>query len=315
MRETLRRLTAASVCLGSLFAAVTIVGLVFGQSVEEPSNGLWVKTLPDAIQASILWQADHEKGDLTDWEPTGCKYPGGGVLNTGGEAVTAKATTKQAHSGRYSAEATITGAIRARAGHRAVRLMRWTDRPWDKGGTQFPASAYYSAWMFLPETYNTNKYPPWDPGDGGWWNVFQFKADDEDGKSQPMWSLNIYHNDVTHTMRFGLYSAINGPASVGQPQPVPLPVGRWFHVEAFYRVDAGRGGEIAIWQDGTQILRANQVRTVMTPKNACAIWGVGNYTDHIAGPQGEGTATIYFDDCLVSTKQVSATLNPQRPKR
>jgi len=270
----------------------------------------WINALPADLRASILWWADHEEGDLSDWAPSNCKYPGGGVFNTGEDAVTARATTSQAHSGRHAAEATITGAIRAGGGNRAVRLMRWTDRPWDKGGGPFPAAAYYSTWMFLPETYNSNKYPPWDPGDGGWWNVFQFKAEDQQGESQPMWALNIYHDDATRTMRFGLYSPVNQPAAVDQADPVPLPVGRWFHVEAFYRVDAAHDGEIAVWQDGRRILRATGVRTAMTPRNATAVWGLGNYTDHVVGPAGEGRSTIYFDDCLVSTRRISQTLPP-----
>ena len=302
-------LLGAAVCLHGVIDLPLLMAqpAANDSAVSRMAAGLWMDTLPQPVQASILWQADHEEGDLTDWEPTDCKYPGGGILNTGGDAVIARATTAQAHSGRYAAEATITGARRGRGGNRAVRLMRWTDRPWDQGGVPFPPSAYYSSWMLIPELYNTKKYPPWDPGDGGWWNVFQFKADDEHGESQPMWALNIYYDDDTRTMKFGLYSPVNRPASVDPPHPVSLPVGQWFHVEAFYRVDDGRGGEIAIWQDGMRIMRATGVRTVMTPNNAHAVWGVGNYTDHIAGPAGEGTGTVYFDDCLVSTKRISAT--------
>lgn len=291
-----------------LLAMLPAIGEAAGQPVERGPANDWIGTLPADIHASILWQADHEEGNLTDWEPTDCKYPGGGVLNTRDDAVIARATTRQAHSGRYSAEATITGAIRAGDGNRAVRLMRWTDRPWDKGGTELPKSAYYSTWMFLSTTYNTNKYPPWDPGDGGWWNVFQFKAHDERDESQPIWVLNVYHDDDSSSMYFGLYSPVNTPASLDQPKPLPLPVGRWFHVEAHYRVDTQRGGAIVIWQDGTEILRAKHVRTAIFPKHANAVWGVGNYTDHIAGDVKEGTSTIWFDDAIISTRRISEVL-------
>ena len=261
-----------------------------------------------------LWQADHEEGDLTDWEPTDCEHPGGGVLNTQEDAVTAAATTDQAHSGRFSAEATITGAVRATQGNRAVRLMRWTDRPWDKGGKELPKFAYYSTWMFLPETYNPNKYAPWDPGDGGWWNVFQFKANDDDDVSQPIWALNVYHDDATGKMQFYLYSGLNSPASIDQDDPIPLPVGRWFHVEASYRVDAGLGGEIVLWQDGREILRGSNVRTAISESKEWPVWGVGNYTDHIAGENGIGSSTIFFDDCIISSKRISAALPVVYPR-
>ena len=72
---------------------------------------------------------------------------GGGIFNTGGNEVEAIAASDFAHSGAYSARATITNAIRAQNGSRAVRLMRWTDRPWNQGGDYFPDTAYYSTWV------------------------------------------------------------------------------------------------------------------------------------------------------------------------
>lgn len=276
-------------------------------ATEPPGATQWIDTLSAEVRASILWHADHEEGDLSDWAPTDCKYPGSGVFNSYEDAVTSAASTSQAHSGRYSAEATITGAIRGQFGKRAVRLMKWTDRPWDQEGKPLPKAAFFSTWMFLPTTYNCNKYPPWDPGDGGWWNVFQFKANDEYEQSHPMWVLGIYHDDATQKMAFSLYSELNRPASVDQTKPVAVPVGKWFHVEAFYVADAGNHGQIIVWQDGVEILRADHVRTAMTATDEGPVWGIGNYTDHISGGPKEGSSTIYFDDCLISTQRVSNT--------
>lgn len=280
-----------------------------GVRAQTTATESWIESLPTDLQASILWQADHEEGNLTDWEPIGTKEPGGGVLNTREDAVTAVATTVQAHSGRYSAQATITGALRGWRGSRAVRLMRWTNRPWDKGGHEFPRQAYYSTWMYFPRRYNSNKYPPWDPGDGGWWNVFQFKANDDDDVSQPVWALNVGHDDDARAMEFYLYSSLNRPASIDQDEPIPLPIGRWFHVEAFYRVSAGSGGEIIVWQDGHQILHGKDVRTAVSKANENAVWGIGNYTDHIAGEPKEGRSTIFFDDAIVSARRISKSFS------
>jgi len=41
------------------------------------------------------------------------------------------------------------------------------------------------------------------------------------------------------------------------------------------------------------------VKTVLAEP---AIWGVGNYTDHITGGDKPGSATIFFDDATISTK-------------
>jgi len=269
------------------------------------ANSQWIQSLPSSTRESILWSADHEEGDLSDWTFPASKDSGGGVLNTGEEDVHASATKEFAHSSRYSARAFISKAIRARNGNRAVRLMRWTDRPWDRDGKEFPHDAYYSTWMFIPKTYNPNKYPPWDPGDGGWWNVFQFKAHDENDVSQPTWALNIEHADKTKEMSFYLYSPINPPRSLSQQKPKPIPVQRWFHIEARCKKSLKNEGSMTIWQDGEQILDVKGINTLVSDKDDQVVWGIGNYTDHIAGGPVEGEATVYFDDSVVSTKPLS----------
>lgn len=272
---------------------------------------------PDGWKDSILWSADHEEGDLSDWTFPGSKWPGGGILNSGGDEAVASATSRFAHSGRFAAQATIRGAVRGQRGPRAVRLMRWTDRPWDQQGQAFPAEAFYSTWLLIPQVYNPNKYAPWDPGDGGWWNVMQFKAHDANDQSQPMWTLNIAHEDSAGQMHFYLYSPVNTPGTREQTQPAPLPVGRWFHVEAFYRASHEAAGEITVWQDGKQILHAAGVRTLASGEHPDVVWGIGNYTDHIAtnrresGEPAEGAATLYFDDAIVSTKRASQIAGAQ----
>lgn len=113
----------------------------------------WIDSLDAATRASILWKADHELGNLYEWHysnswPEENPNAGGGVFNTGGDDAMAQATNVRAHSGQFAAEATIRGAYRGVT--RAVRLLRWTDKPWDDGGGYFPSEAYYSAWFFSP---------------------------------------------------------------------------------------------------------------------------------------------------------------------
>ena len=265
----------------------------------------WIQELPIEIQQSILWSADHEEGDLSDWTFPLSKYPGGGVFNSPEKDVIATATRNQAHSGKFSAMASIEKAVRSQNGVRAVRLMRWTDRPFDNGGNEFNNEAYYSTWMFIPDAYNPNKYAPWDPGDGGWWNVFQFKAHDDEDVSQPVCSLCVGHNDQSKQLAFYLYSAINSPSSFAQPLSIPVPINRWLHIEARYKPSFEKEGSITIWQDGVQILDVKNIKTIVSKKHAYVVWGIGNYTDHIALGSIEGKATVYFDDAVVSIKPLS----------
>lgn len=276
--------------------------------------GTWTDSLPIDVRDAVLWCADHEEGDLSDWEDKGTDDPnaGGGIFNTGGADVCAAATDLVAHSGTFAAEATITNAVRAENGSRAVRLMRWTDRAWDADGRYFPDEAFYSTWMYLPCTYDPAKQVPWDPGDGGWWwNVFQFKSDNGAG-SQPVCELDVYNQDGQ--MHFGLstkhypdhWSDCHEQEHRVQQHPRSLPVGRWFHVEVYYRKSADCSGAVQVWQDGVEIFDVSGLQTLL---GETATWGLGNYTDHISGGPVEGTATIYFDDALVSTRPVHEYLD------
>lgn len=71
--------------------------------------------------------------------------------------------------------------------------MRWTDKAWDQDGDYFPNEAYYSVFFYFPEGYNPKKSMDNDPlGDGGWWNLFQFKSENSAG-SHPIASLDLYN--------------------------------------------------------------------------------------------------------------------------
>ena len=104
----------------------------------------------------------------------------------------------------------------------------------------------------------------------------------------------------------------NFPSFVSQIVARPLPVGEWVHVEAFYHVSSEDKGEITIFQDGHKILQAQNVQTGIVRDHA--IWGIGNATDHVEGGKNAGSATVFFDDAIISRERVSSVLNPD-PKR
>lgn len=268
------------------------------------TQGQWIQTLPQNVQNSILWEGDMEEGTLNDWTKDEFLYPGGGVFNTGEPDVEASIITGITHSGNYAAKAAISNAWRAQNGNKAVRIMRWTDKPWDDGGDYFPEETYYSAFYYFPETYNPNKYEPWDSGDGGWWNVFQFKSDDANGNSQPIWVLNIYHDDQNQVMIPYLFSPVNSPNSFEQTgDPISIPIGEWIHFEMYYKGSTANtpNGKIKFWQNGQIIFEIDNVITRLDEENV--VWGIGNYTDHINGTT-EGQSEIYFDDCIISTEAI-----------
>jgi len=266
----------------------------------------WLSSLPRKIQKNVLWYADHEEGTLYDWEYDDPDMSGGGIFNTGSEdEAFALAVSDYSFTGTYCAQATIMNAYRAMNGNKAVRLMRWTNKPWDMGGKEFPSKAYYSVWMMIPENYNPNKYPPFDTEDTGWWNVFQFKSKDADGVSQPVWTLDIMRDEDSQGMKFYFYSKYNNPQSF-KVDAGDIPVGEWFHIEACY-VRSGKmkkNGLIALWINGDEVFKAKRVITRLN--ESTIIWGIGNYTDHIDGGEVPGSATVYFDDAIVSKAPVNS---------
>ncbi len=274
-------------------------------STTDEQEPTFYEMLPASVQANVLWWGDHEESDLSDWEDYGTEayYSGGGIYCTGNSGDTVYGlTTDYKYTGKQGIEATINNAWQAGNGNKAIRYMRWTDKPWDQDGDYFPTDAYYSVWMYFPETYNPNKYSPWDPGDGGWWNVFQFKSDDYEDISQPTWVLNIAHDDSENKMYFYLYSKYNAPFSFTQSQPLEVPEDEWIHVEAYFKKSSGNGnGAITIWQDGVQIFSETNVETTFQEQS---VWGIGNYTDHVDGGPVDGSATIYFDDAIVATEPI-----------
>lgn len=286
----------------TVFYATSFVAISEDKASDNPIS--WIYSLTEKFQKTVLWCADHEEGTLHDWEYDDPANSGGGIFNTGSdEEVYARVISNISFSGTHSVQTGISHAYRSKNGNKAVRLMRWTDKPWDKAGKEFPQEAYYSTWMMIPENYSPNKEAPWDPGDGGWWNVFQFKSDDKNGESQPVWGLNILRDKSSQQMKLYLYSKYNQPQS-NDVAAGPLPVGKWFHIEAFYK-QSGRmekTGKIAFWLDGKEVFKTKKVVTRI--HGTSAIWGIGNYTDHIDGGTIPGSATVYFDDAIVSTAPV-----------
>ena len=76
-----------------------------------------------------------------------------------------------------------------------------------------------------------------------------------------------------------------------------LPVGRWVHVEALYEKAAGRGGRVAVWQDGAKIL---DVGGVQTANSADLGWAVTSYGEGIA----PDPAVVYVDGAAIATERL-----------
>jgi hypothetical protein len=99
------------------------------------------------LGSDVIWSTDFESGDLSDWSaPPGT---GGVYLADAGPSDAAfEISDAQAHSGQFSARFT------------SVAGAQPTSRYPPGGGglyksAVFPAQAYYSAWYYIPRSYQT----------------------------------------------------------------------------------------------------------------------------------------------------------------
>jgi hypothetical protein len=227
---------------------------------------------------AVLWSADMETGDLSQWfsAMAGAGSPGGAIENSG--IATAVASTDFAHSGRYSAKLTITTPDTPTSG---ARLFRWAE-------PQKYAQLYYSVWYYFPQSYTPSLF----------WNVLQWKSKhvvSGVAMNDPFFTLEV---GATSAGEMYFYLGDDNTQTTYQQAPqnvVPVPVGRWFNVQAFYQCDGSGAGRVAIWQDGTQLWDIQNVNTRYADGD-CQ-WSVNNYSSGLT----PATATIYVDDAAIST--------------
>lgn len=267
-----------NICLALVFACSVLVVLSTFSTDEADA------------QATILWSADHEEGDMSDWYANG----GGNESNSGNGV--SRASRDFVRSGSWSAKGTITTPPTA-----GVRLFR------KARGNPNPATySYYSAWYYFPQRMTAV----------GFNNIFQFKSQDANGVSDPFWSLQLKirpnGNMYVILVGFGVLSdkGVEGPHRgefsryTAQQSIKDIPVGQWVHLEAYLKQSSGFDGQITVWQDGVQLFNETEVKT-RYPTSAND-WSINNYGDDVV----PSPYTIYFDDAAISSTRLGASLAP-----
>ncbi len=274
----------------ALFASVLVTiaaGLVSKAGKEPVANlfGLrsWKLTSSGDSKAavapsgSVLWSADMETGDLSQWSrpdvPDG-PNAGGGVFDSG-TAIAIVDVTSPAHSGIHSAKLYINTLNPSEVSTSGVRLFRWLE-------PENRSELHYSVWYYFPRRYIPNGNPPW-------WNVFGWKSKRGDA-SDPFFALNV-GNRPDGSMYFYLY---NQDSKTSYQQAIKnIPDGQWFRVEAFYKCAGDNTGHVTFWQDGAQIFDVPNVQTRYADGD-CQ-WSVNNYSRSL----NPSAATIYIDDAAI----------------
>ena len=259
-----------------IFAFLTLFTMLLALLGNEVRNVDWPllwptstpvpTTLTPTPVVSILWSADHETGDLSQWTQD---QDGQAVYNSGTGVVTI--TTTVAHSGHYALRLSISDAD---GQSQAARIFRWNEDQQE---------AYYSAWLYFPQRYTAS-----------WWIVWQWKSKDPTiPGSDPTWALDV-GNRSNGSMYFYLVDVITQQWYRTQLTPLDIPVGKWVHVEGFFRHTQDMTGHVIIWQDGVKLF---DIAGVQTALHDHVHWGLANYSGDIT----PGDVTIYADDAVIST--------------
>lgn len=143
-----------------------------------------------------------------------------------------------------------------------------------------PNAAYYGAWYYIPSGYS-------DPDN---WNLFHFQGGEPGGPLPGTWDVSIRQGADGELALFVADYIAN--TSYNQDEPVALPTDRWFHLEFYLERAADETGEIALFQDGAELVRA---AGIVTDVNPFTQWYVGNLARDITPSR----ATLYVDDVSI----------------
>jgi hypothetical protein len=204
-----------------------------------------------------------------DFEHEFCDYPRAlGFCYTDPDAAY-EIVDAPVHSGRRAAEFSITSDP-ARDGQQA-RCVR-------QGAV--PKDATYGAWYFLPSSTSN----------AGTWNLMHFQGGADITAQHGMWDVSLGNTDDGGRTVILFDFARNRPRlPVDAPR---VPIGAWFHLEFRWRRAADASGEVAVYQDGQQVLTLTELAT---DDSEWVAWYVGSYSNELTPPN----ATVYVDDVSI----------------
>ena len=241
--------------------------------VKAPDRAGRVTAPPSGIRRNVqnnpvIWAADYESGDASQWFAPGYSgEPGGGEFDSG--AAYSWPVLGFAHGGSWSQALEITNPPES-----GVRMFRWFE-------TRVYQSLFYSVWYYFPANYSIPNY----------WNVQQWKSKTPN-RNDAFFCLDV-GNRPDGSMYFYLY---NWQTRTSYEQSITnVPVGQWVHLEAFYQSTADYSGRVTVWQDGIQLFDVANAQTRYPDGDT--EWSINNYSDGV----WPTPAIIYIDDAAISS--------------
>jgi hypothetical protein len=257
-------------------------GFAFASMVLLASASLSTGCNPDAVIGTwacaepLEWAGEigTEAGDAlaapwsTGFEEGFCEYKQGSGFCYSRGSGSYELVTSPVHSGQLAAAFTVSTDT-TDPGHQARCVRQGL----------LPTSAYYGAWYYVPSV-RTNSMT---------WNLIHFEGGDssDEADQHGLWDVSLVNVDGTG-LRLAVYSFLG--SSIPDMADAPLiPIGSWFHVEFYLRRAADATGEIAVYQDGTAVLRSTDI---VTDNSRWGKWYVGNFANDLTPTE----STVYVDD-------------------
>jgi hypothetical protein len=279
--------TAIARCLAPALSAVALAGAGCGGATQ-----IDMGSDPD-----FLWWTNHESGNLSDWSQGGPLY---GRIWPSSPAQVIVASTDHARSGRYSMQATVTtgGFSGGPPGSPLLPPPVWWALAVRSGN--LPAQGYYSAWYYIPSM----AVPV---GPNGFWLFSKFRSRDPSTPMIPvqeLWDFDLTYLGATKVLVVDLFRH-NWPVNQYPrlPAPPPVPTGKWFQIESFYKPATDNTGVLKVWQDGVLIY---DIENEPTAPSTYVEWTVGNMSDGLM----PSTASIYIDDAAITRRQLGPSFPP-----
>ncbi len=239
-----------------------------GEPASEVSSASDFEIIEDDVE--IPWQTSFENGF--------CDYTRLGGFCFANAAASFEVVSSPVHSGNWAAAFHIVGEDVDGLQARCARQGR------------LPESAYYGAWFYIPSAVTVADN----------WNLFHFEGEPPDGSDQ-LWGLWDVSLEVgpDGSLRPFVYDFLR-PGIWSLPDSRRVPIGQWFHLEAYLRRASDTTGQFTLYLDGDQVLDLTDTATDDTEFGQ---WYVGNLATTIE-PTGN---TLFVDDVTISMVRQGAS--------
>lgn len=260
----------------------TFIARALGLSpVSVPSSGGSNPGSSGGNLSGAFWKADYENGSTSAWDKIAISGRGDSDV-----------VRNIVHTGSYSNALTI-NAGNSKSGVRMV--FKNADNSRESDDENIPNEAYYSAWYYIPHEFTAD------------WNIIHEWKQQCGGTGCVLYAVSV-RNDRNGNLTLVLGANVNSSGNWQNntnrdwSSGVQVPVGRWFHLESFYKWDENQNGRVISWLDGRELWDISGVTTAFNwqHNSYSRQWIVANY----ASDTNPSEFTMYVDDAVVSYSRV-----------